>query len=82
VQDTAGNDGAVTSQAVVIDAVAPTTTATIDAISDDSGTADDFITNDADGLTVTATLDAPLAEGVTLQYSTDGSTWIDITDSV
>ncbi|QQK64147.1 hypothetical protein F8A90_08445 [Cobetia sp. cqz5-12] len=82
VQDTAGNDGEVTSQAVVIDAVAPTTTVTIDAISDDSGTAGDFITNDDDGLTVTATLDAPLAEGETLQYSTDGTTWIDITDSV
>ncbi|MDH2296445.1 Ig-like domain repeat protein, partial [Cobetia sp. 1AS1] len=82
VQDAAGNDGAVASQAVVIDAVAPTTTATIDAISDDSGTAGDFITNDDDGLTVTATLDAPLAEGETLQYSTDGTTWVDITDSV
>ncbi|MBU3006292.1 beta strand repeat-containing protein, partial [Cobetia amphilecti] len=82
VQDAAGNDGAVASQAVVIDAVAPTTTATIDAISDDSGTAGDFITNDDDGLTISATLDAPLAEGETLQYSTDGTTWVDITDSV
>ncbi|UTV88124.1 hypothetical protein KDX00_06520 [Cobetia amphilecti] len=41
-----------------------------------------YITNDDDGLTITATLDAPLAEGETLQYSTDGTTWIDITDSV
>ncbi|UTV88126.1 Ig-like domain repeat protein [Cobetia amphilecti] len=82
VQDAAGNDGAVASQAVVIDAVAPTTTATIDAISDDSGTAGDFITNDDDGLTVTATLSAELATGEALLYSTDGTTWIDITDSV
>ncbi|UTV88127.1 BapA prefix-like domain-containing protein [Cobetia amphilecti] len=82
VQDAAGNDGAVASQAVVIDAVAPTTTAIIDAISDDSGTAGDFITNDDDGLTVTATLSAELATGEALLYSTDGTTWIDITDSV
>ncbi|MBU3007527.1 beta strand repeat-containing protein [Cobetia amphilecti] len=81
-QDAAGNDGAVASQAVVIDAVAPTTTATIDAISDDSGTAGDFITNDADGLTVNATLSAELATEEALLYSTDGTTWIDITDSV
>ncbi|MDH2419978.1 hypothetical protein QD227_00005, partial [Cobetia litoralis] len=82
VQDAAGNDGAVASQAVVIDAVAPTTTATIDAISDDSGTAGDFITNDDDGLTVTATLSAELATGEALLYSTDGTDWVDITDSV
>ncbi|AVV35257.1 hypothetical protein C8233_17935 [Halomonas sp. SF2003] len=65
-----------------IDALAPTTTVTIDAISDDTGTAGDFITSDNDGLTITATLDAALAEGETLQYSTDGVTWVDITTSV
>ncbi|MEL0618678.1 hypothetical protein V6243_17770, partial [Cobetia marina] len=27
---------------------------------------------------ISATLDAPLAEGETLQYSSDGTTWIDI----
>ncbi|WP_405280032.1 Ig-like domain-containing protein [Cobetia sp. Ld8] len=43
----------------------------------------DFITNDDDGLTITATLDAALAEGETLQYSNDGgTTWIDISGSV
>ncbi|MDH2296458.1 hypothetical protein, partial [Cobetia sp. 1AS1] len=47
-----------------------------------SGTAGDFITNDDDGLTVTATLSAELATGEALLYSTDGTTWVDITDSV
>ncbi|UTV86726.1 BapA prefix-like domain-containing protein [Cobetia amphilecti] len=78
VQDTAGNTGPATSQDVVIDATAPTTTVTIDAISEDTGTAGDFITSDNDGLTITATLAAPLAADETLQYSTDGTTWIDV----
>ncbi|MDH2375386.1 Ig-like domain repeat protein [Cobetia sp. 3AK] len=78
VQDAAGNTGPAASQDVVIDATAPTTTVTIDAISEDTGTAGDFITSDNDGLTISATLDAPLAEGETLQYSSDGTTWIDI----
>ncbi|MDH2375529.1 hypothetical protein QD228_16990, partial [Cobetia sp. 3AK] len=83
VQDAAGNDGPVASQAIVIDVTAPTTAVSIDGISDDSGAADDFITNDDDGLTITATLDAALAEGETLQYSNDGgTTWTDISGSV
>ncbi|AVV35256.1 hypothetical protein C8233_17930 [Halomonas sp. SF2003] len=78
VQDAAGNTGPETSQDVVIDTTTPTTTVTIDAISEDTGTAGDFITSDNDGLTITATLAAPLAADETLQYSTDGTTWIDV----
>ncbi|MBR9753651.1 MAG: type I secretion C-terminal target domain-containing protein, partial [Gammaproteobacteria bacterium] len=84
ITDAAGNvSNEVNLGTVTIDTTAPTTTVTIDSISDDTGlAADDFITSDNDGLTITATLNAPLAEGETLQYSTDGTTWVDITDSV
>ncbi|AVV35248.1 hypothetical protein C8233_17875 [Halomonas sp. SF2003] len=78
VRDTAGNDGPVAEKAIIIDTIAPDTTVTIDSISLDSGIPDDFITNDNDGLTITATLAAPLAADETLQYSTDGTTWIDV----
>ncbi|MDH2292304.1 Ig-like domain-containing protein [Cobetia sp. 10Alg 146] len=76
--DLAGNTSDIVALNVEVDVLAPTTTVTIDAISEDTGTAGDFITSDNDGLTITATLDAPLAEGETLQYSSDGTTWIDI----
>ncbi|WP_218024749.1 beta strand repeat-containing protein [Cobetia marina] len=83
ITDAAGNvSNEVNLGTVTIDTTAPTTTATIDAISDDSGTAGDFITNDDDGLTVSATLSTELATGEALLYSTDGTTWVDITDSV
>ncbi|WP_191236977.1 Ig-like domain-containing protein [Cobetia marina] len=84
ITDAAGNvSNEVNLGTVTIDATAPTTTITIDSISDDTGlAADDFITNDDDGLTVTATLSTELATGETLLYSTDGTTWVDITDSV
>ncbi|MDO6671533.1 beta strand repeat-containing protein [Cobetia amphilecti] len=84
ITDAAGNvSNEVNLGTVTIDATAPTTTITIDSISDDTGlAADDFITNDDDGLTITATLSAELATGEALLYSTDGTTWVDITDSV
>ncbi|MDH2292981.1 hypothetical protein QD172_17250 [Cobetia sp. 10Alg 146] len=84
ITDAAGNvSDEISLGTVTIDTTAPVTTVTIDSISNDTGlAADDFITNDDDGLTISATLDAPLAEGETLQYSTDGTTWVDITDSV
>ncbi|MCK8067447.1 Ig-like domain-containing protein [Cobetia sp. 1CM21F] len=84
ITDAAGNvSNEVNLGTVTIDTTAPTTTVTIDSISDDTGlAADDFITNDDDGLTVTATLSAELATGEALLYSTDGTTWVDITDSV
>ncbi|MFK0090973.1 Ig-like domain repeat protein, partial [Pseudomonas sp. NPDC090755] len=83
VVDAAGNAGSLASQAIVIDTVAPTTSVTIDSISTDSGVVGDFITNDADGLTVNASLSAALGAGEKLFYSNDnGATWIDVTSSV
>ena len=86
--DPAGNSGpAFTSVALsgeTIDATAPTTTLTIDSISDDTGSSNnDFITNDNDGLTINATLSTQLAPGETLEYSADnGATWSDISSAV
>ncbi|MDA5564967.1 Ig-like domain repeat protein, partial [Cobetia sp. MMG027] len=80
VTDDAGNDNSFTADSVK-DTAAPTTTISITGISEDTGIAGDFITSDDDGLTISATLDAPLAEGETLQYSADGTTWIDIPEA-
>ncbi|MFK0090924.1 beta strand repeat-containing protein, partial [Pseudomonas sp. NPDC090755] len=83
VVDTAGNAGSLASQVIVIDTAAPTTTVVIDSISLESGVMGDFITNDADGLTVNASLSAALGAGEKLFYSNDnGATWIDVTSSV
>ncbi|QVL45271.1 MAG: hypothetical protein KFB94_08440 [Methylophilaceae bacterium] len=82
VTDAAGNVGTAASQAIVIDTTAPTTTVTIDSITIDSGTSStDFITNDADGLTIAATLSTALADDEKLEYSTNGTNWTDITSS-
>jgi hypothetical protein len=83
VLDAASNAGVANTKAIVIDTTAPTTTVNITAISTDSGTAGDFITNDNNGLTISATLSAALVSGEKLMYSKDnGTTWIDITSSV
>ena len=80
--DLASNTGTDTGN-LTIDTTAPGTTVTIDSITDDSGVAGDFITNDNNGLTVGATLSAALAAGEVLMYSNDnGATWTDITTSV
>ena len=47
-------------------------------ISDDSGDQGDFITNDNDGITITAELSSALIAGEVLQYSTNGVDWVDI----
>ena len=62
---------------------APTNIITITGINEDTtsdnSSADDFITKDKDGLTVTAMLSAALQPTETLQYSNDGgTTWINI----
>ncbi|MBC9071577.1 DUF4347 domain-containing protein [Thauera sp. CAU 1555] len=81
--DAAGNVSANSAGlSFTIDTAAPTTTVTIDSISTDSAAPGDFITNDADGLTVVATLSAPLAVGESLEYSADGTNWTDISSSV
>jgi large repetitive protein len=84
VRDTAGNAGATDSQLVTIDTAAPTTSVDITAISQDTGVnANDFITSDNDGLTISATLSAALGAGEALFYSRDnGATWSNITASV
>jgi mannan endo-1,4-beta-mannosidase len=51
--------------------VQPTTTITINSIDTDTDTPSDFITTDADGLTLHATLSAALQTGDGIQYSND-----------
>jgi hypothetical protein len=80
--DAAGNIAATAAdQTLVIDTVDPVlNNIAITDISDDSGTLGDFITNDNDGLTVSATLDFALVTGESLWYSNDdGTTWADVT---
>lgn len=80
VSDTAGNDGAVLSQAYVYDTTAPTTTFGGLALSADTGaSSSDFITRTA-AQTISATLSGTLAGGDILYGSLDGgATWTDIT---
>ncbi|MFA5502704.1 MAG: Ig-like domain-containing protein, partial [Sulfurovaceae bacterium] len=83
VVDEAGNNGAVDAQLVTITVAGPATTIDINSITDDSGIAGDFTTNDNNGLIVCATLSAGLDVGEKLLYSTNsGVTWIDISSSV
>ncbi|VTU18209.1 BNR/Asp-box repeat [Variovorax sp. SRS16] len=83
VSDAAGNDGAVLSQAYVLDTTAPTIVFSNLALSADTGTSSsDFITRIA-AQTLTATLSAPLAAGDAVFGSLDGgTTWVDITAKV
>jgi phosphoribosyl-AMP cyclohydrolase len=76
--DVAGNVGSISSTKLYsTDTTAPTTTVDITAISLDSGTSStDFITNDNNGLTISATLSTALVTGEKLFYSKDnGVTW-------
>jgi len=74
---------AATASLVTVDTVAPTQTITINGISLDTGITTDFITSDANGLTVNATLSAALNPGEVLQYSNNnGGSWSDVTTSV
>ncbi|SFL04355.1 Ig-like domain repeat protein, partial [Falsiroseomonas stagni] len=78
-----GLSGPVSSQAYVVDTVAPTTTVLgVDISADTGSSASDFLTKTA-SQTVTATLSAPLAAGEILEASVDnGTTWTTITGSV
>ncbi|MFL1552228.1 Ig-like domain-containing protein [Pseudomonas sp. D47] len=77
--DTAGNIGLSDQKVVTIDITAPTATAAISRISDDSGIAGDFTTSDQN-LTVNATLIGTLSAGEKVQISLDnGTTWHDTT---
>ncbi|SBS30740.1 Cadherin domain protein [Marinomonas spartinae] len=77
VTDKAGNDGAVYSQAYVLDTSAPTKTITSAAFSADTaangGTNSDWITKTASQI-VSGTLSANLASGETVYVSLDGGT--------
>jgi len=76
VTDAAGNDGASTSQAYVLDTTAPATNVASVAFSNDTGASStDFITRTA-SQTVSGTLSANLAAGESVLVSLDnGATW-------
>ncbi len=76
VTDAAGNNGAATSKAYVLDTSAPSTSVASVAFSHDSGvSASDFITNTA-AQAVSGTLSANLAAGEIVQVSLDnGASW-------
>ena len=78
-------DGHTTSDTreIIFDTTVPTTTITIDSISEDTGVdATDFITSDNNGLTINASLSAELESDEALMYSLDGTNWVDITSSL
>lgn len=81
--DAAGNYGAVTGKAYVLDTTAPNNTIASSSFSDDSGSsASDFITNVA-AQTVSGTLSGNLAAGDTIYVSLDnGTSWHAATASV
>ncbi|HZX33268.1 MAG TPA: Ig-like domain-containing protein [Rhodocyclaceae bacterium] len=76
VTDTAGNDGAIRSQAYVLDQSAPTNTVASVAFSNDTGSSGgDFLTKTA-SQTISGTLSANLAAGETVYVSLDnGAHW-------
>lgn len=81
--DQAGNAGPVEQQSVTVDRAAPSTSISIDAISDDTGSSVlDFITQDS-SLTVSGALGKALESDEYAQISTDaGATWITLTDII
>jgi hypothetical protein len=83
VVDAAGNIGAATNKAYVLDTTAPTTGAASVVFSNDSGPlSTDFITNTA-SQTISGTLSANLAAGETVYVSIDnGTTWAAATSLV
>ena len=81
VVDAAGNDGNIASQEYTLDADAPGQTISSIALSADTGTADDFITNQAEQ-TITATLSASLEDGDILYGRvSSNAVWTTITTS-
>ena len=83
VADTAGNAGAVFSQAYVLDTVVPTATVVTAGFSADTGSsATDFNTSTA-AQTISGTLSANMVAGEIVQVSTDnGATWATATTTV
>ena len=82
ITDVAGNQSLVSSNSFVetVDTTAPTATATVTAISSDSGTSGDYITNVA-SQTVSGTYTGTLGSGESIQVSANGTTWVTATAS-
>ena len=78
VNDGLSDSNAAISTIHVVDATPPSAVGTVTALSNDSGTAGDFITNVAPQ-TVSGTFTGTLDSGEKLQVSADGTTWIDAT---
>ena len=77
--DVAGNTGNITTQNIIIDTTAPDDSITINitAITDDTGTPNDFKTSDT-SLTVSGTLGAVLGANDKVEVSNDGGqTWVE-----
>jgi len=83
VSDSVGNDGAVASQAYVLDTTAPTIIFSNLALSADTGvSSSDFITHTA-AQTISATLSsAPAGSDIVYGSLDNGATWTDITSKV
>ena len=80
VTDLAGNANTTTNaQTLIVDATPPSAVATVTALSADTGTAGDFITNVA-SQTVSGTFTGALGAGEKIQVSANGGTiWVDAT---
>ena len=80
VTDLAGNANTTTNaQTLIVDATPPSAVATVTALSADTGTAGDFITNVA-AQTVSGTFTGALGAGEKIQVSANGgTTWVDAT---
>ena len=80
VTDLAGNaTSTANAQTIVVDTTVPSAIATVTALSADTGTAGDFITNVA-SQTVSGTFTGTLAAGEKIQVSANGgTTWVDAT---
>ena len=77
--DTAGNTTAGTGHSYTLQTSGPSAIATVTALSADTGTAGDFITNVA-AQTVSGTFTGTLGAGEKIQVSADGgTTWVDAT---
>src|SRR4029077_20347231 len=72
--DAVGNTTAGTGHSYTLGQSAPAAVSTVTAISVDSGTAGDFITNTA-SQTVSGTFTGALGAGEKIQVSADGTTW-------
>ena len=75
--DAAGNVSNSVSRQVTVDNTAPTAAIRINSISDDTGTAGDFVTNDT-SLTINGTVSG-LNSGDKAQISLDGNNWQNLT---